>query len=98
MGLLRVYEGDLGIMGREAFTSPAGEATHHLYVLSTEADELRRHVAFRDALRTDPALRDTYAALKRSLAKQHRHDRAAYTAGKSAFIMGVLQAINSHHA
>jgi GrpB-like predicted nucleotidyltransferase (UPF0157 family) len=46
--------------------------------------ELRRHLAFRDALRADPALRDDYAALKRSLAKRHSRDRVTYTAGKSA--------------
>jgi GrpB-like predicted nucleotidyltransferase (UPF0157 family) len=85
-----IHEGDLGITGREAFICLPGEARHHLYVLSTEADELRRHVTFRDALRADPALRDNYAALKRSLAKNHSRDRATYTAGKSAFIIGVF--------
>jgi GrpB-like predicted nucleotidyltransferase (UPF0157 family) len=63
-----VHEGDLGIAGREAFRSPPGEPCHHLYVLSAGATEQRRHLAFRDALRADDALRDRYAAPKRSLA------------------------------
>jgi GrpB-like predicted nucleotidyltransferase (UPF0157 family) len=88
-----VHEGDLGITGREAFICPPEEARHHLYVLSTEAEELRRHVAFRDALRADPVLREDYAALKRSLAK-HSRDRVSYTAGKSAFIMSALRSIH----
>jgi GrpB-like predicted nucleotidyltransferase (UPF0157 family) len=80
------HEGDLGIAGREAFRSPDGEPRHHLYVLIDGADELRRHLAFRDALRADDGLRDRYATLKRGLAEAHRHDRSGYTEAKSAFI------------
>jgi GrpB-like predicted nucleotidyltransferase (UPF0157 family) len=86
-----VHEGDLGIAGREAFLSPAGEPKHHLYVLEEGSLELQRHLDFRDALRADSTLRDRYAALKRSLADQHPHDRAAYTEAKSAFITAVLK-------
>jgi GrpB-like predicted nucleotidyltransferase (UPF0157 family)/ribosomal protein S18 acetylase RimI-like enzyme len=85
-----VHEGDLGIVGREAFRSPPSDARHHLYVLIAGADELRRHLAFRDALRADRNLRDKYAALKRSLAIQYAHDRKSYTEAKSAFIMQVV--------
>jgi GrpB-like predicted nucleotidyltransferase (UPF0157 family) len=85
-----VHEGDLGISGREAFRWPAGEPRHHLYLLEGNAAELRRHIAFRDALRSDHRLRSAYASLKRELAKQHAEDRAAYTEGKSAFIAAVL--------
>src|SRR5688572_18990369 len=46
-----VHEGDLGISGREAFRCPPGEQRHHLYLLVEGADELARHLAFRDALR-----------------------------------------------
>jgi GrpB-like predicted nucleotidyltransferase (UPF0157 family)/8-oxo-dGTP pyrophosphatase MutT (NUDIX family) len=87
-----VHEGDLGITGREAFRCPSGEAQHHLYVLAPEAAELRRHVVFRDALRADPALRDTYAALKRSLAEKHAQDRASYNSAKSAFVLATIGA------
>jgi GrpB-like predicted nucleotidyltransferase (UPF0157 family) len=92
-----VHEGDLGIAGRAAFISPPVEPRHHLYVLSMDADELRRHVAFRDALRADPPLRDRYAALKKSLASQRARDRGAYTAGKTDFIVAALQAADSPH-
>jgi GrpB-like predicted nucleotidyltransferase (UPF0157 family) len=81
-----VHEGDLGIAGREAFRSPAGEPRHHLYVLIDGANELRRHLAFRDALRADDGLRDRYDTLKRGLAEAHRRDRSGYTEAKSAFI------------
>jgi GrpB-like predicted nucleotidyltransferase (UPF0157 family) len=85
-----VHEGDLGIAGREAFRSPTSEPPHHLYVLIDGADELRRHMAFRDALRADNGLRDRYATLKRALAEAHRGDRSGYTEAKSAFISATL--------
>ena len=85
-----VHEGDLGIAGREAFRSPRGEPPHHLYVLAAEAEELRRHLAFRDALRGDNDLRDAYVTLKRSLAKAYKDDRSAYTGAKSAFISEIF--------
>jgi GrpB-like predicted nucleotidyltransferase (UPF0157 family) len=85
-----VHEGDLGIVGREAFRSPLGEPRHHLYLLIEGADELRRHLAFRDALRADEALQDTYAALKRALIEAHRGGRSGYTEAKSALIFATL--------
>jgi GrpB-like predicted nucleotidyltransferase (UPF0157 family) len=84
------HEGDLGVKGREAFRYPPGEVQHHLYVLIEGAAELRRHIAFRDALRADAALRDEYAQLKRFLAAQYSGDREAYTQGKSTFINTVI--------
>jgi len=85
-----VHEGDLAIAGREAFRSPTDEPPHHLYVLIEGAHELCRHLAFRDALRADNALRDQYATLKRGLAEAHPGDRSGYTAAKSAFIFATL--------
>jgi GrpB-like predicted nucleotidyltransferase (UPF0157 family) len=90
VGLGYVHEGELGIVGREAFRWPSGEARHHLYVLIAGASELRRHLAFRDALRADRVLRDAYAALKRSLALRYSHDRESYTEAKSAFITEIV--------
>jgi GrpB-like predicted nucleotidyltransferase (UPF0157 family) len=86
-----VHEGDLGIHGREAFLYPPGEERHHLYVLVQSSAELRRHLAFRDALRADATLRDRYAELKRSLAAKYPHDRVVYTQAKSAFIESALR-------
>jgi GrpB-like predicted nucleotidyltransferase (UPF0157 family) len=46
-------------------------------------------MVFRDALRADKVLRDTYAALKRSLALQYKDDRSAYNEAKSAFVNSI---------
>jgi GrpB-like predicted nucleotidyltransferase (UPF0157 family) len=89
------HEGDLGIAGREAFHWPPDETRHHLYVLIAGADELRRHLDFRDALRADPDLRDSYGALKRSLAERYNGDRNSYTHAKSEFITSIV-GINIH--
>ena len=87
------HRGDLGVEGREAFRVPPGEERHHLYLLPDGAEELARHLAFRDALRADSRLRDEYAALKRRLADQYRNDRPAYTAGKTDFVESVLRGL-----
>jgi GrpB-like predicted nucleotidyltransferase (UPF0157 family)/RimJ/RimL family protein N-acetyltransferase len=63
----------------------AAHRTHHLHLVD-EREELERRLRFRDRLRADPALAMEYAALKRTLAARHRHDREAYTNAKSGFI------------
>lgn len=82
--------GDLGIVGREAFRAPAGTPRHHLYVCAAGSAQLQAHLTLRDALRADPTLAAAYGALKRDLAVEFRHDRDAYTEGKTAFIGSVL--------
>ena len=52
----------------------------------------RENLAFRDALRSKPAVQQAYLALKRDLAQTHAHDRQAYTAAKSPFIRSVIDA------
>lgn len=64
--------------------------THHLHLVPIDSALWRDRLAFRDALRHDPALRDAYAALKRTLAATHRHDRDGYTAAKGPFIARAL--------
>jgi GrpB-like predicted nucleotidyltransferase (UPF0157 family) len=84
------HEGDVGIAGREAFCSPTAEPRHHLYVLIAGANELRRHLAFRDALRSSEDLRIKYAEHKRALAKAYQRDRSGYTEAKTAFITSIV--------
>ena len=53
-------------------------------------EELLRHLAFRDALRADPALAAGYGRLKRELAARLGRDREGYTAAKGEFVARVL--------
>lgn len=60
------HEGDLGIPGREAFGYKGKNhlCKHHLYVCRKSSRELKRHVTFRDYLRTHPREASEYAAVK----------------------------------
>jgi GrpB-like predicted nucleotidyltransferase (UPF0157 family) len=84
------HQGDLGVGGREAFVAPSGGPSHHLYVCAADSAALARHLILRDLLRADPEAAGAYADLKRTLAARHRHDRAAYTDAKTAFIEALL--------
>ena len=82
-----VHRGNLGVEGREAFSSPEDEPRHHLYVSPTDSEELRAQLAFRDRLRNDGALASEYVALKRELAVRFRDDRPGYTEAKTDFVV-----------
>jgi GrpB-like predicted nucleotidyltransferase (UPF0157 family) len=86
-----VHQGDLGVPGREAFATPPQSIPHHLYVCPPGSPEYRRHLAFRNYLRSHSAEAAAYGGLKRELAMQFRDDRAAYTDGKSAFVAEILR-------
>lgn len=85
------YRGDLGIPGREAFTTPPSDIRHHLYVCPPDSPEYARHLAFRDYLRTHPSEAAAYADLKRGLAAKFRLDRDAYNRGKAHFVENILR-------
>ena len=52
-----IYRGEQGILRRHYFVKGTSEArTHHLHVNEIHGSEWRQQIAFRDALRADPAL------------------------------------------
>jgi GrpB-like predicted nucleotidyltransferase (UPF0157 family) len=78
------------------FLRPKPEArTHHLHIIQHDHPAAHAELAFRDALRGDPALRQAYVALKDRLAVQYQTDRDAYTDAKSDFIQTALRAIGA---
>jgi GrpB-like predicted nucleotidyltransferase (UPF0157 family) len=64
--------------------------THHLHLVPVGSRRWEECLAFRDAIRKDPALAKEYAALKIRLAMEFRFDREAYTEGKTPFVRRVL--------
>lgn len=72
--------------------------THILHVVAWDSDAWRQKLAFRNALRADPALAAEYDALKASLAAQFENDRTAYTTGKTEFVRRVVSACAPHSA
>lgn len=85
------HRGDLGVAGREAFHAPPNDFPHHLYVCPPSSEEYRRHLAFRDYLRTHPEDADAYSTLKRKLAVKFGDDRDAYNRAKSEFVSEILR-------
>jgi len=65
--------------------------THHLHLVPISSQLWKDRIAFRDRLRSEPALAEAYASLKRDLARMYVNDREAYTDGKQPFIEMVLR-------
>ena len=82
------HEGNLGIPGREAFKYDGKEhlQKHHLYVCQQDSAELRRHIAFRDYLRSHPEAVREYSRIKEEGASLYPLDMAKYIEHKSPFI------------
>ena len=82
------HEGDLGIPSREAFRYDGKPELmkHHLYVCPEDSPELRRHLTFRDRLRSRPDEAEEYGRIKTEAAARHPADMDAYIAEKSPFI------------
>jgi GrpB-like predicted nucleotidyltransferase (UPF0157 family) len=87
------HEGDLGVVGREAFATPPGYSVHdhHLYVCAPDWAGHADQIAFRDYLRAHPVAARAYARLKRSLAAKYRQNRGAYASAKAGFVAAVLK-------
>ena len=67
-----------------------GERAFHLHVCAAGSTWERRHLAFRDWLRTHPTTQQPTAELKRELAAAHPKDTLSYTEAKTAFIAGIV--------
>ena len=79
--------GDFGDRGGIILAKgPEDDRTHLLHLVERRDPRWDRYIAFRDALRADPGLRDRYAELKRQLAAGYWADRTAYLEGKRPFI------------
>lgn len=89
------HEGDQGIPGREAFKYEGKEhlRKHHLYVCAQDAEELRRHIAFRDYLRNNPDAVAEYSRIKEEGAMLYPWDIDKYIEHKSPFIESIYKRI-----
>ena len=82
------HEGNFGIVDREAFQYEGKDhlQRHHLYVCPKDSAELKRHIAFRDYLRTHPDAVREYSRIKEKGARQFPNDIERYIEYKSPFI------------
>ena len=86
------HRGDLGVVGREAFTPPDADPRRNVYVCAAGTLNVRNHLAVREVLRLRDDLRDEYGAVKLGLAAEPDMDITTYIAGKSEVLQRVLAA------
>jgi len=89
------HEGSLGIAGREAFGYEGKEhlKEHHLYVCPEDSPELKRHIAFRDYLRSHPDAVQEYSRIKEEAASLYPYDIDQYIGHKSPVIEKIYKEI-----
>ncbi len=83
-----IHEGNLGIKDREAFAygNKPHLQKHHLYVCPQDSEELRRHITFRDFLRTNPEAVQMYSSVKEKAALLFPDDIDQYMQYKAPLI------------
>jgi GrpB-like predicted nucleotidyltransferase (UPF0157 family) len=82
---------DRGQRGGHLFIRHRGDVrTHNLHLYPPGDPEWHDHLAFRDALRADAALRDAYTRLKLDIIAQLKGQRLGYAEAKTEFIRPVL--------
>ena len=74
--------------GHRLVRTPARDV--HVHICDAGSDWERRHLAFRDRLRTDAADREAYAALKIRLAARDWPDMNAYADAKGPLVAAIL--------
>lgn len=89
------HEGNLGIVGREAFGYTGKEhlQNHHLYVCTKDSPELMRHLAFRDYLRSHEEAVREYSRIKEEGAELYPKDIDGYISYKTGWIEKIYREI-----
>lgn len=89
------HEGNLGIVGREAFGYTGKEhlQNHHLYVCTKDSPELKRHLTFRDYLCSHEEAVREYSRIKEEGAKLFPNDIDGYISYKTGWIEKIYREI-----
>ena len=81
------YLGEFGIEGRRYLRKGGDEQTHQLHIFQADDwNNIGRHLAFRDYMRTHEKEREEYAKIKIELAKKYPYDIDGYCDGKENFV------------
>jgi len=70
--------------------NPPKEQHYHLHMVERTSDFWKRHLLFRDYLRTHPKAAQEYYDLKKRLAIEYDTDREGYTEAKTSFIESIV--------
>jgi len=84
------HEGNLGIIGRDAFrrnntlkNKILDKINHHLYVCTKDNDELKRHILFRDYLNKNFNKKMEYSNIKKKIIEKYgNEDKEKYVSVK----------------
>ncbi len=89
-GFLKIgyeYLGEFGIAGRRYLRKGGDERTHQIHIFQADDwNNIGRHLAFRDYMRTHEKERDEYAKIKIALAQKFPYDIDGYCNGKETFV------------
>ncbi len=81
------YLGEFGIAGRRYLRKGGDERTHQIHIFQADDwNNIGRHLAFRDYMRTHEKERDEYAKIKIALAQRFPYDIDGYCDGKENFV------------
>ena len=94
---VKKYE-DVLPMRRYFVKAPAASFRIHLHAVEIDSRIWQAHLAFRDALRSDPGLCARYQSLKLQLAHEFADDKAAYSAAKDPFVQSVIATVLARDA
>jgi GrpB-like predicted nucleotidyltransferase (UPF0157 family) len=79
-------KGENGILGRRYFQKGGDHRSHHVHIYEVGNEEIERHLAFRNYLRTHPDAKKSYGQLKERLAQQFPYDIESYINGKERLV------------
>lgn len=81
------YLGEFGIKGRRYLRKGGDERTHQIHIFQADDwNNIGRHLAFRDYMRTHEKEREEYAKIKIEFAKKFPYDIDGYCDGKENFV------------
>lgn len=86
------YLGEFGIVGRRYLRKGGDERTHQIHIFEAgNQQDIGRHLAVRDYLRTHKDVADEYGQLKEKLAAAYPYDIEKYCDGKEDFVKELEQ-------
>ncbi len=84
------YLGEFGIAGRRYLRKGATERTHQIHIFcGSDTENILRHLAFADYMRSNETACKEYAALKKELAQLFPWDISGYCDGKENFVQSM---------
>ncbi|WP_137744682.1 MULTISPECIES: GrpB family protein [Robertmurraya] len=82
-------KGENGIVGRRYFQKGGDNRSHHVHIYQKGSYEIKRHLAFRDYLKSHPDEMEYYGNTKEELAQQFPYDIESYINGKDYLVKDI---------